>query len=166
MSGDGQQQESFDGVSATGGGTGTGGPPSEQVPSQADRRRQSTGEEGGGTVLPGQWPPAPAGSPAPADANDDAAAAAVPMQRMGGSSSATDASGLAPSDAQLIQWMRDGDDLAYEELFRRHSDAVRRYARTCCRDTHTADDLTAEVFARTLQAVRGGKGPKRRCAPT
>nr|WP_254047622.1 sigma-70 family RNA polymerase sigma factor [Streptomyces aureus] len=56
--------------------------------------------------------------------------------------------------------MRDGDDSAYEELFRRHSDAVRRYARTCCRDAHTADDLTAEVFARTLQAVRGGAGPE------
>ncbi|MEU1126717.1 sigma-70 family RNA polymerase sigma factor, partial [Streptomyces sp. NPDC005899] len=55
--------------------------------------------------------------------------------------------------------MRAGDDRAYEELFRRHSDAVRRYARTCCRDAHTAEDLTAEVFARTLQAVRGGKGP-------
>ncbi|MER5809802.1 sigma-70 family RNA polymerase sigma factor [Streptomyces sp. NPDC002033] len=55
--------------------------------------------------------------------------------------------------------MRGGDDGAYEELFRRHSDAVRRYARTCCRDAHTADDLTAEVFARTLQAVRGGSGP-------
>jgi RNA polymerase sigma factor (sigma-70 family) len=39
-------------------------------------------------------------------------------------------------------------------------DAVRRYARGCCRDTHTADDLTAEVFARTLQAVRGGAGPE------
>ena len=56
--------------------------------------------------------------------------------------------------------MRAGDDSAYEELFRRHSDAVRRYARTCCRDAHTADDLTAEVFARTLQAVRGGSGPE------
>ncbi|MFG2618526.1 sigma-70 family RNA polymerase sigma factor [Streptomyces sp. NPDC048507] len=56
--------------------------------------------------------------------------------------------------------MRGGDDGAYEELFRRHSDAVRRYARTCCRDAHTADDLTAEVFARTLQAVRGGSGPE------
>ncbi len=56
--------------------------------------------------------------------------------------------------------MRDGDDSAYEELFRRHSGAVRRYARTCCRDAHTADDLTAEVFARTLQAVRGGAGPE------
>ncbi|MFF5423373.1 MULTISPECIES: sigma-70 family RNA polymerase sigma factor [unclassified Streptomyces] len=56
--------------------------------------------------------------------------------------------------------MREGDDTAYEELFRRHSEAVRRYARTCCRDAHTADDLTAEVFARTLQAVRGGAGPE------
>lgn len=67
---------------------------------------------------------------------------------------------LPPADADLIQRMRGGDDSAYEELFRRHSEAVRRYARTCCRDAHTADDLTAEVFARTLQAVRGGAGPE------
>ncbi|MBB4159562.1 RNA polymerase sigma factor (sigma-70 family) [Streptomyces cinereoruber] len=67
---------------------------------------------------------------------------------------------LPPSDADLVQLMRDGDDSAYEELFRRHSEAVRRYAKTCCRDAHTADDLTAEVFARTLQAVRGGAGPE------
>ncbi|MEK9524728.1 sigma-70 family RNA polymerase sigma factor [Streptomyces venezuelae] len=67
---------------------------------------------------------------------------------------------LPPSDPELVQLMREGDDSAYEELFRRHSDAVRRYARTCCRDAHTADDLTAEVFARTLQAVRGGAGPE------
>lgn len=56
--------------------------------------------------------------------------------------------------------MRAGDDTAYEELYRRHAEAVRRYARTCCRDAHTADDLTAEVFARMLQAVRGGNGPE------
>lgn len=67
---------------------------------------------------------------------------------------------LPPSDAELVQQMRDGDDSAYEELFHRHSDAVRRYARTCCRDADTADDLTAEVFARTLQAVRNGAGPE------
>ncbi|MFI5616242.1 sigma-70 family RNA polymerase sigma factor [Streptomyces sp. NPDC051567] len=66
---------------------------------------------------------------------------------------------LPLSDADLIARMRGGDDGAYEELFRRHAGAVRRYARTCCRDAHTADDLTAEVFARTLQAVRGGAGP-------
>ncbi|MFE1798525.1 sigma-70 family RNA polymerase sigma factor [Streptomyces sp. NPDC059517] len=67
---------------------------------------------------------------------------------------------LPPADAELIGWMRSGDDTAYEELYRRHADAVRRYARTCCRDAHTADDLTAEVFARMLQAVRGGHGPE------
>lgn len=64
------------------------------------------------------------------------------------------------ADASLIERMRAGDDTAYEELYRRHADAVRRYARTCCRDGHTADDLTAEVFARMLQAVRGGSGPE------
>lgn len=155
MSGDGQQEESFDGVSTTGGGSGTGGLPAEQVPSQAGPGRQSSGEEeGGGTVLPGPWPPAPVENPAPAGTD------AVPAQRVGGGRSAADATGTALSDAELIQRMRDGDDLAYDELFRRHSDAVRRYARTCCRDAHTADDLTAEVFARTLQAVRGGKGPQ------
>ncbi|MBP0461617.1 sigma-70 family RNA polymerase sigma factor, partial [Streptomyces montanisoli] len=79
-----------------------------------------------------------------ASAVDDAAATAAPP--------------LADSD--LVQRMREGDDSAYEELFRRHSGAVRRYARTCCRDADTADDLTAEVFARTLQAVRGGAGPE------
>ncbi|MGW1607678.1 sigma-70 family RNA polymerase sigma factor, partial [Streptomyces eurythermus] len=64
------------------------------------------------------------------------------------------------ADGELIGRMRAGDDSAYEELYRRHADAVRRYARTCCRDGHTADDLTAEVFARMLQAVRGGAGPE------
>lgn len=67
---------------------------------------------------------------------------------------------LPPADTDLIGRMRSGDDTAYEELYRRHADAVRRYARTCCRDAHTADDLTAEVFARMLQAVRGGSGPE------
>ncbi|MFF6992295.1 sigma-70 family RNA polymerase sigma factor [Streptomyces sp. NPDC010273] len=67
---------------------------------------------------------------------------------------------MPAADASLIERMRAGDDTAYEELYRRHADAVRRYARTCCRDAHTADDLTAEVFARMLQAVRGGSGPE------
>ncbi|CAL9493224.1 sigma-70 family RNA polymerase sigma factor [Streptomyces sp. enrichment culture] len=69
-------------------------------------------------------------------------------------------SGLPSADSDLIARMRSGEDAAYEELYRRHAPAVRRYARTCCRDGHTADDLTAEVFARMLQAVRGGSGPE------
>ncbi|MET9253878.1 sigma-70 family RNA polymerase sigma factor [Streptomyces sp. NPDC003717] len=66
---------------------------------------------------------------------------------------------LPPADAELLDQMRAGDDAAYAELYRRHAEPVRRYARTCCRDGHTADDLTAEVFARMLQAVRHGAGP-------
>jgi RNA polymerase sigma factor (sigma-70 family) len=81
----------------------------------------------------------------------------VPAQR--------DSSALPPSDAELIRRMRDGDDTAYEELYRRHAGALRRYARTCCRDAHTADDLTAEVFARMLQAVRAGAGPEHAVRP-
>ncbi|WP_328781803.1 sigma-70 family RNA polymerase sigma factor [Streptomyces canus] len=72
---------------------------------------------------------------------------------------------LPLSDADLIDRMRSGDDRAYEALYRRHAGAVRRYARTCCRDAHTADDLTAEVFARMLQAVRGGHGPEHAVRP-
>ncbi|MFK4596714.1 sigma-70 family RNA polymerase sigma factor [Streptomyces pristinaespiralis] len=87
---------------------------------------------------------------------------AVPQQREAGSHDSVlpPPRELPPADAELILRMRDGDDSAYEELFRRHADAVRRYARTCCRDADTADDLTAEVFTRTLQAVRGGAGPE------
>ncbi|MER8183543.1 sigma-70 family RNA polymerase sigma factor [Kitasatospora sp. NPDC094015] len=65
-----------------------------------------------------------------------------------------------PSDAELTARVRAGDDLAYEEIYRRHAASVRRYARTCCRDSFTAEDLAGEVFARTLQALRAGKGPE------
>ncbi|WP_354641789.1 sigma-70 family RNA polymerase sigma factor [Kitasatospora camelliae] len=65
-----------------------------------------------------------------------------------------------PSDAELTARVRAGDDTAYEELYRRHADSVRRYARTCCRDSFTAEDLAGEVFARTLQALRAGRGPE------
>ncbi len=82
-------------------------------------------------------------------APSDRGGATVPRQRTGG----------GPSDFVLLERMRGGDSGAYDELYRRHADAVRRYARTCCRDDDTADDLTNEVFAATLQAVRGGAGP-------
>ncbi|MFE6025946.1 sigma-70 family RNA polymerase sigma factor [Streptomyces niveus] len=133
--------------SRTGGGAGgteTGGPPSGQVPNQG-----GPGGSSGTAASQGEADPS------------------VPPQREGGGVPAEGdglvegpGAELPPSDAELIQRMRAGDDGAYEELYRRHSAAVLRYARTCCRDGHTADDLTAEVFARTLQAVRGGAGPE------
>ncbi|MFD3741561.1 sigma-70 family RNA polymerase sigma factor [Streptomyces sp. NPDC058629] len=162
MSGNEQQEEPLDEIAAAGGGTKADGMSSGHVPAQAGRgpsdgSDRSDGEAGGGTVLPGPWPSvAEAGGSSGDDASGGVGAYAVPSQREGRGGSPD----TGPSDAQLIQGMREGDDLAYEELFRRHSGAVRRYARTCCRDGHTADDLTAEVFARTLQAVRGGKGPQ------
>ncbi|MFJ7774988.1 sigma-70 family RNA polymerase sigma factor [Streptomyces yangpuensis] len=115
-----------------------------------DGREESSGGAGGDTEVgslsarqvpaqrePGRWRARSSGASVPGGADGE----------------------LPPSDGDLIARMRGGDDGAYAELFRRHADAVRRYARSCCRDGHTADDLTAEVFARTLQAVRGGAGP-------
>ncbi|MGW6713306.1 sigma-70 family RNA polymerase sigma factor [Streptomyces globisporus] len=153
MSGNEQQEEPLGEIAAADGDTKADGLSAGQVPVQAGRG-PSGGEVEGGTVLPGPWP-----AVAEEDASGEAAAGvglhAVPQQRAGRSGAPE--AGL--SDARLIEDMRAGDDQAYEELFRRHSGAVLRYARSCCRDAHTADDLTAEVFARTLQAVRGGKGP-------
>ncbi|WP_428953782.1 sigma-70 family RNA polymerase sigma factor [Streptomyces sp. cg35] len=132
--------------------------------------QQPDGGVTGGEDLPPQQVPSQ-GGPGRTSAEPPSAApdpdVSVPAQREGlagasGPSGASGASsaGLPPSDADLIGRMRGGDDSAYEELYRRHAAAVRRYARTCCRDAHTADDLTAEVFARMLGAVRGGSGPE------
>ncbi len=46
------------------------------------------------------------------------------------------------------------------EVFRRHHPSVLAYARTCCRDLSTAQDLAAEAFARTYRAIAWGTGPE------
>ncbi|MFI7272575.1 sigma-70 family RNA polymerase sigma factor [Streptomyces sp. NPDC049879] len=66
---------------------------------------------------------------------------------------------MAEPDEMLLARVRAGDGVAYGAFYRRHAGAVRRYARVCCADTHLAEDLTAEVFARTLRALRSGAGP-------
>ncbi|GAA4687311.1 hypothetical protein GCM10023347_48620 [Streptomyces chumphonensis] len=64
------------------------------------------------------------------------------------------------SDTELTEAIRTGaEQAAVAELYARHRSAVLAYARTCCRDAHTAEDLAAEAFARTLEAVRSGGGP-------
>ncbi|WP_405480064.1 sigma-70 family RNA polymerase sigma factor [Streptomyces sp. NBC_00009] len=138
------------------GDTETGGLPAPQVPSQ------------GGPLRDGAPDSAPSGPSAPAAPSaapgENLSDPSVPQQREHGVDAGTSVlpspRETPPADADLIARMRSGDDTAYEELYRRHSTAVHRYARTCCRDGHTADDLTAEVFARMLQAVRGGSGPE------
>ncbi|WP_256090510.1 RNA polymerase sigma factor, partial [Actinacidiphila rubida] len=125
-----------------------------------------TGEELPSRRVPGQRDPVarpePAASPTvPAPAGPPADEAAG---ERGGGHPAPDpdtAEGRsALSDGELVDLVRAGRDSAYEELYRRHAESVRRYARSCCRDAHTAEDLTGEVFARTLQAIRGGSGPE------
>ncbi|MFE6825442.1 sigma-70 family RNA polymerase sigma factor [Streptomyces sp. NPDC057690] len=136
------------------GGTEADGPTSPQVPSQGGRASGHLGGPAGGR------PGGPAARP-PRRPLGDPAEGSVPAQRERRAEAVLPPPrDLPPADTDLIDRMRSGDDTAYEELYRRHADAVRRYARTCCRDAHTADDLTAEVFARMLQAVRGGSGPE------
>ncbi|MGW2408358.1 sigma-70 family RNA polymerase sigma factor [Streptomyces sp. NPDC001739] len=150
------------------GGSGTAPPP--QVPGQAGRLGATpAGGPAGRQARAG----GPAGDGPSVPPQRDGAGRAAPRGGPGGFAEAArgtaegdqvdgdqvEGDQLAASDGQLIAGMRAGDDSAYEEMYRRHADAVRRYARHCCRDEHTAEDLTGEVFARTLQAVRGGAGP-------
>ncbi|MET9896734.1 sigma-70 family RNA polymerase sigma factor [Streptomyces sp. NPDC006465] len=174
MSFDGRDESPGDG--GPDGGTETGGSPSRQVPSQGGPH--NVGPHGSGPRSGGPNVPQPGTLPGDRRAlgrtdpfsNADAADPGVPSQRdrfdrrdcnvLPPPVDLPPPADLPPPDAGLIERMRAGDDTAYEELYRRHAEAVRRYARTCCRDSHTADDLTAEVFARMLQAVRGGSGPE------
>ncbi|MEV5484196.1 MULTISPECIES: sigma-70 family RNA polymerase sigma factor [Streptomyces] len=130
------------------GGSGVGAheeAPSGQVPGPSEPwgpagERRTPGADGSGSaahVVPRQWR----------------------RDRRKGPETGREDGELPPSDAQLLADLRAGDDSAYEEMYRRHAPAVRGYARGCCRDADTAEDLTGEVFARTLQAVRGGAGP-------
>jgi RNA polymerase sigma factor (sigma-70 family) len=151
MSVDGRDESLGDG--GADGDTGTGGPSTPQVPSQGGRQSGTPGTTPSDASPPGARPSRGAPDPGVPSQRDR-------FDRRDGVALPPPPADLPPSDAALIERMRAGDDTAYEELYRRHADAVRRYARTCCRDGHTADDLTAEVFARMLQAVRGGSGPE------
>ncbi|WP_234344913.1 sigma-70 family RNA polymerase sigma factor, partial [Streptomyces rimosus] len=145
------------------------GPAERSVPAQRERADRAAGGPYGRTAdgsKPGAGEPEGARGakgrgahrkPGRKEAPRPAEAAAPPPQSPPDTSA--EPPGPLPSDSELVALMRGGDDSAYEELYRRHAGAVRRYARTCCRDAHTAEDLTGEVFARTLQAVRGGAGP-------
>ncbi|WP_182379571.1 sigma-70 family RNA polymerase sigma factor [Nocardioides sp. WS12] len=61
-------------------------------------------------------------------------------------------------DEQLLDRVRAGDGLAYEDLYRAHIDGARHLARILVGTDH-ADELVAESFARVLAALRAGGGP-------
>lgn len=68
-------------------------------------------------------------------------------------------------DAVLAAAAGEGDESASDELYRRHHEAVLRYARGLVRDQYLAEDLTSEAFARTFAALRQGLGPREACRP-
>ena len=55
-------------------------------------------------------------------------------------------------DAQLMLAFRDGDDAAFDTLFRRWAGPVLRYLERMLRDTGAAEELAQEVFVRVFRA--------------
>lgn len=62
-------------------------------------------------------------------------------------------------DEELIRLTRDGDDRAFGEIWRRHAAVGVSIARRITSRIDAAD-LVSEAFARMLQAVRNGAGPR------
>jgi RNA polymerase sigma factor (sigma-70 family) len=63
------------------------------------------------------------------------------------------------TDTGLVQLVRDGDDSAYGELWKRHADVGSAIARRVTTRIDSAD-VVSEAFARMLQAIRNGAGPR------
>lgn len=64
-----------------------------------------------------------------------------------------------PSDAELIEAVREGTIEAYGQLYMRHVHAANNLARQLSRSPIEADDLVADAFAKVLSALKGGGGP-------
>ncbi len=67
--------------------------------------------------------------------------------------------GRPPSDADLIDAVRDGKVEAYGKLYERHVRAAHILALQLSSSSSDADDLVADAFAKVLAALRTGGGP-------
>lgn len=67
--------------------------------------------------------------------------------------------GRPPSDADLIDAVRDGKVEAYGKLYERHVRAANLLAMQLSSSSSDADDLVADAFAKVLAALRTGGGP-------
>jgi RNA polymerase sigma factor (sigma-70 family) len=63
-------------------------------------------------------------------------------------------------DSELLASVRQGNDAAFGELYRRHAGAGRAAARSLTRSSADAEDAVAEAFARVLSVMRRGGGPE------
>ncbi len=57
-------------------------------------------------------------------------------------------------EEQLLELARDYDQGALGELYDAHAPQIYAYLYRCVQNTHTAEDITSEVFLRLLQALR------------
>jgi len=55
-------------------------------------------------------------------------------------------------DTALMLRYKDGDIMAFEELYRRHNDALYRYLLRRCRHKPTAEDLYQEVWSKIIRS--------------
>jgi len=62
--------------------------------------------------------------------------------------------GRHASDAELVAAVRDGDDRAFAELYRRHQPSVTRFVRGRVRDHGRAEDVVQEAFVSALRRMR------------
>ncbi|MFQ5616825.1 MAG: sigma-70 family RNA polymerase sigma factor [Anaerolineales bacterium] len=74
--------------------------------------------------------------------------------------SADDPGGPRYNEQTELQGLRDLDPQAITVIHNRYYPDVYRYARYRIDDAATAEDIAAEVFARLLEAVNAGRGPK------
>lgn len=64
------------------------------------------------------------------------------------------------SDEALVERVRQGDDRAFEELYRRHSRLAVSVARKILRSPQDSEDAAAEAFTNVLSALRRQVGPR------
>ena len=57
-----------------------------------------------------------------------------------------------PEDSALMLRYRDGDVAAFEDLYRRHKDALFRYLLRLCREHATAEDVFQEVWSKIIRS--------------
>ncbi|MGI9237954.1 MAG: RNA polymerase sigma factor [Woeseiaceae bacterium] len=62
------------------------------------------------------------------------------------------AMGHIPEDRALMLRYKDGDNAAFETLYRRHNDPLYRYLLRLCRHRDTADDIFQDVWGKIVKA--------------
>ena len=72
----------------------------------------------------------------------------------------------AMTDHDLAELYEQGNDIAFDELLRRHQDYVYSYILFVCKNEDTAQDVFQDTFMRAIMAIRNHKYQVQRMAGT